>query len=76
MPIQRSACQRPPCIKSQEPMAEASRLLDIPRLSPYHAVRKQHTRCKCTAVGLRNNSSHLACRIEWTDNTSRPLIGR
>ena len=43
LPIQSSACQRQPCITSQEPMAEASRLLDIPRFSPYHPVRKQHT---------------------------------
>ena len=43
LPIQRSACQRQPCIKSQEPMAQASLLLDIPRFSPYHPVRKQHT---------------------------------
>ena len=68
--------QRQPCIGLQEPMAEASRLLDIPRFSPYHPARKQHTRCKCAAAGQSNNSSHLAWQIEWADNTSRPLIGR
>ena len=68
--------QRQPCVGLQEPMAEASRLLDIPRFSPYHPARKQHTRCKCAAAGQSNNSSHLAWQIEWADNTSRPLIGR
>ena len=45
MPLayQSSTCQRQPCIGLQEPMAQASRLLDVPRFSPYHPVRRQHT---------------------------------
>ena len=48
---QSSSCQRQPCITSHEPMAQASRLLDVHRFSSYHPARRQHTR----AGAMRSN---------------------